>query len=542
MMHRSNVKSLAEVNRIFMVVLDGSDFLDALLSLRKAGFRGNVRAISHQQWKLFLENKCEKCALLPDNATSLPKRVAAITRSLVGNAKWAEAVVWVNPLGGRWNKLLRVIARQWPVFCFQDGQSRLFAPGVQPGRPSAVQIAGQERELAIKYLRPALRQRRRQKGKIRLGVDGEGVQLREATGIQWYRRHLLAAFCEDDIDIDLAVTYPAVEVRNVWELPWANKLCPIPRTMFNYPPKDRDKAFPIEAITGPVDLFHYTFFRLFPPCKFDKVVATLYDAMPIIIPETYPQHIIDHYDVMLPFWRDECSRVICISEATRRDAVEAMKIPESKLAVIYPGRHPHYYRRDEEEVAAVLSCYGIREPYFLALSSLVPHKNVQALCKAFAIVKKTKKIPHQLVLVGRPGWKIFGILDDLLRAGFASDVVFTGYADFADVPALYSGAEAFCHPSLFEGYGLPVQEAMCCGCPVLLSNCTSLPEVAGDAGIYWNPRDIDSMVDVLTRFVEQDALRAKAREDVLRQAETFPTWHDVALAHKTIYEQVIQNK
>ncbi len=538
-MKQASVDILARAKRLLLVVLNGAHFPAAAMALRDAGFKGELRVISHGDWRPVIEGKCAHFIALPQAAQPASSRAVALAAALLRQHARAQAIIWVEPSPLSRRVFIRGLRLRRPVFSFYDGHLR---PYGAPGRltpPGIQHVGGRERELAVEYLRPVLRQRRHEPAGIRIGADGDGIHLREATGIQWYRRHLFAALCADELDVDLRVTYPVSEVRTAWELPWNRNLCTIPATLRTYRPTDMARRYPIEAVTGPIDLFHQTFFE--PPQFFyPKSVATLFDAMPLVVPETYPERIVKAYANIIPWWRDECDHVVCISEATKRDAMALMQIPEDKLSVIYPGKHAHYYRRAEEEVASVLARYGIRPPYFLALGSLVPHKNLHRLAEAFSRLKSELNLPHQLVLVGRPGWKVEQVFGPMAGKLALEDVLFTGYVDFADVPALYSGAEAYCHPSLYEGYGLPVQEAMCCGCPVLLSNSSSLPEVAGDAGLYWDPENTDDIAAVLRRFCEDDTLREGLRERAVKRAGTFPTWREVAEAHRRVYEAVLQ--
>ena len=533
-----DTKDLATMKRLLLVVMNGAHFPNAAVLLREVGFAGETRVITHADWRPVVLGKCAQLVPLPPSASPAKTRAIALGRALLRHHSWAQAVVWVEPSAESQKIFLPFLRRRRPIFSFYDGHVKPYGSAGRLGPPGIQHVGGRERDLAFEYLRPVLRQRRREPAGIRVGVDGDGIHLREATGIQWYRRHLFGALCDDACDVDLRVTYPLPEVRTTWELPWNRKLCTIPATVRTYRPVELAMRYPIEAITGPIDLFHQTFFE--PPQYFyPKSVATLFDAMPLVVPETYPERILKAYKGIIPWWRDECDHLICISEATKRDAMELMKIPEEKLSVIYPGKHPHFHRRGDAEVAAVLKRYGIRPPYFMALGSLVPHKNLHRLAEAFCRVKKELGIPHQLVLVGRPGWKVdqvFGPLGDTLSY---EDLLFTGYMDFADVPALYSGADAYCHPALYEGYGLPVQEAMCCGCPVVLSNSSSLPEVAGDAGLYFEPKDTGAIADALRRFCEDDALRSDLRSRAAQRVATFPDWGEVALAHRRVYEQVL---
>ena len=538
-MGSSATKTIAAMPRLLLVVMDGKAFPDAAVALRTAGFKGALRVISGRDWLPVIEGKCEGFVALPPASAPARRRFAALALALARHHTWAKAVVWVEPSPRSRRFLIPAVRARRPVFAFYDGHLKSYG---SPGRltpPGIQHVGGRERDLAIHYLRPYLRATRRSSGALRLGVDGDGIHTREATGVQWYRRHLFAALGDDELDIDLALVSGSAEARCAWELPWSHNMCRVPPPIASYRPSTRAEAPPIDLVTGPIDLFHLTFFAL-PPYRFGKAVATVYDLMPLAMPEAFPKRFVDRLEEIQPFWRDECAKLICISEATRRDLERYMGIGPEKTVCIPVARHEHYAPRTEKEITQVRQRLGIEGPYFMALGSLAPHKNLHRLCAAFALLKQEHKLPHQLVLVGRPAWEVERVFAEIAGAGeVLRDIIFTGYLDYADVPALYSGAVAYCQPSLYEGYGLPVQEAMCCGAPVLVSDRTSLPEVAGDAGFYCDPGDTEDMAGKLLKLAEDTGLREDYRAKSLERVADFLTWKQVALAHREIYEQVI---
>lgn len=528
--------AIAAYRRILLIDQDGNQFANAMNVLHDAGFRGEAWGVTHGEWAPILQGRCARVLPLPDSNTPRKRRAVALLRILLGNRGRVDAIVWTCPPRGHLGRIARALTAGRPVYCFHHGQPEREDPRKKPGPPSIEHGGPREQEVALRHLGPLLAQATKAAPTLCLGIDGDVLHTREATGVPWVRRHLFAALCAEELGIDLRVVAPVAEARSVWEMPWSRRMRRVPPAIAAYMPPDRERATPIEAVTGPIDLFHQTLFDP-PRFRFKKVVATVHDVTPLALPDAFPDRFRERLHAIAPFWRDECARLICVSEATRNDLEAYLNIPKSRTVCIPNGRHPHFAPREAAEVETALARYGIEAPYFMALGAIAPHKNLRRLCEAFARVQANTDAPHQLVIVGPSGWMTREVLEGVGKSGVADRIRFTGYADWCDLPALYSGATAFCMPSLYEGYGLPVQEAMCCGCPVLVSNRSSLPEVAGDAGTYWDPEDTDSMAEAMLKAANSEREAPSAR--VLAHAGTFPAWRDVALAHRRVYDEVL---
>lgn len=205
--------------------------------------------------------------------------------------------------------------------------------------------------------------------------------------------------------------------------------------------------------------------------------------------------------------------VLADSEATRADLLHYYRIPEGKIIVVYPGRDETLAPvADLEALAAVRARYSLADPYLLYVGTLHPRKNLVRLVQAFAALLRSgpESIPSdlQLVLAGQKGWLYEEIFAQVRKLGLTGRVVLTGYVPDADLAALLSGALAFVFPSLYEGFGLPVLEAMACGTPVVCSGVSSLPEVAGDAALLVDPLDVEALAEALGRIATDDELRA----------------------------------
>jgi glycosyltransferase involved in cell wall biosynthesis len=244
--------------------------------------------------------------------------------------------------------------------------------------------------------------------------------------------------------------------------------------------------------------------------------------------------------------------VLADSEATRRDLVRHYQIPEDKIAVVYPGRDETLAPvTDPTMLDAIRARYGLSGPYLLYVGTLQPRKNLVRLVQAFALLLESLAASHQspisnlqspasnlqLVLAGQKGWLYDEILSQIRKLDLTGRVILTGYVPDADLPALLSGALAFVFPSLYEGFGFPVLEAMACGTPVICSDASSLPEVAGDAALLVDPEDMEALAAALQRLVSDEALRRELVERGYRQVQRF-SWRGCAEEALQVLEAV----
>ncbi|MEM2126284.1 MAG: glycosyltransferase family 1 protein, partial [Candidatus Methanosuratincola sp.] len=209
-----------------------------------------------------------------------------------------------------------------------------------------------------------------------------------------------------------------------------------------------------------VDVFHATD-HLLPNFSQIKTVFTLHDLIFLFHPETHKPLNRWFLTLMMPRFLRAADAVIAVSECTKRDAVRAYGIPEEKITVIYEGVSPRFRPANPEAVQAVRAKYGLPEHFILYVGTIEPRKNLVALLEAYAAIL-TRNTQHaiRLVIVGKKGWLYEGFFRRLRELGLEERVHFTGYVPDEDLPALYSAADLFVFPSLYEGFGLPVLEAM----------------------------------------------------------------------------------
>lgn len=218
------------------------------------------------------------------------------------------------------------------------------------------------------------------------------------------------------------------------------------------------------------------------------------------------------------------AHIVADSEATREDLVSFYRADPAKITVAYPAGTPGLGPvEDPARLEEVRARYHTGEEYFLYVGTIQPRKNLITLLEAYARLLAEGKLPRRvrLVLAGRPGWLCEGILARAWQADLADQVILPGYVPVEDLAALLSGAVAFVFPSWYEGFGLPVLEAMACGVPVITSNTSSLPEVAGDAALLINPAEVGDLANAMACLYDDKALRQDLSQRGQARARAF---------------------
>ena len=244
---------------------------------------------------------------------------------------------------------------------------------------------------------------------------------------------------------------------------------------------------------------------------------------------------------MMPRFLGRAQAVIAVSEFTKRDAIRLYGLRDDKITVIYEGVHPRFVLSSPAQVAAIRRTYHLPEHVILYTGTIEPRKNLARLLEAYARLRSQPGLPGdlKLVIVGKKGWLYQPFFDRLGQLGLQDEVIFPGFVPGEDLPALYGAANVFAYPSLFEGFGLPVLEAMACGTPVVCSTSSSLPEVAGDAALLVDPADTAGLANALQRVLSDSSLRSSLSARGTMQAARF-TWEQAARATVAVYEHVME--
>jgi glycosyltransferase involved in cell wall biosynthesis len=286
-----------------------------------------------------------------------------------------------------------------------------------------------------------------------------------------------------------------------------------------------------------VDLFHSPHFNipLLRPCR---LVVTLHDVIYLACSQDLPSISGRlYYRAMISAAARLADRIITVSEFSKQDIVQRLKIPPETVEVIYPGIEPRFRRVSEQCASAVRSQYGITRDYILYMGIFKPRKNHAGLLRAFR---------HFLDCGATAQLVLAGPLDDfepelrrlVSELNLNTQVVFTGFVSESNLAALYSGARVYACPSLYEGFGFTVVEAMACGVPVVCSPLTSLPEVAGDAVLYADPASPQEFGRALVRAFNDTSLRSRLLERGLKNATRFQ-WNSSVTRVLEVYRSVL---
>jgi glycosyltransferase involved in cell wall biosynthesis len=298
---------------------------------------------------------------------------------------------------------------------------------------------------------------------------------------------------------------------------------------------------PVEWFTGgPLDLLHGTDFVL-PPSRAKRKLLTIHDLAFLFYPDAAMPSLHRYLNVVVPRSVRRADALIADSQHTAKDLHEQWQVPLARITVVQ-GAVDHAVFHPVEDAAAraaVRRRYGLGEqPYILALSRLEPRKNFVRLIEAYAAARAEARLPHRLVIGGRKGWLYDEIFARVQGLGLQNEVLFPGFVEEADLPALYSGAAFFAYPSLYEGFGLPIVEALACGTPVLTADNSCLPEAGGPGAIYVQAEDVTSMAEGIVRLATDDALRRQLAQAGRAHAAQF-TWERSAQQLLAAYRMLL---
>ena len=360
-----------------------------------------------------------------------------------------------------------------------------------------------------------------------IGIDASRSVSDRPTGTELYSRYLIDALLESDYSFRLYFNQP-------------------PAPSFRTPhPEIRTISFPrlwtharlsIELLLHPPDLL-FVPAHVIPIIHPRRSIVTVHDLGYLYFPETHPPRQRWYLDRSTRWNVRSATHIIADSEATKRDLIDRYRAKADRITVAYPGLDPSIQRvTDQNEIDRVKAKYKISGDYLLYLGTLQPRKNLSRLISAFTALP----LAPCLVLAGKAGWYAQPLFDQVRDHHPSAAILFPGYIEASDKSALLSGATAFVFPSLYEGFGFPILEAMQCGVPVLCSDTSSLPEVAGDAALMIDPLSVESIAQGLTQITSDESLRMNLIERGYAQAQKF-SWQACADVVLKVFDRVLNN-
>jgi len=366
--------------------------------------------------------------------------------------------------------------------------------------------------------------------------------IEQTGGIGRYARELTAALAEVDSTSSYRLFVAGASLA---------KLPPTPGDNFEWSPTPITAKWlariwqrarfplPVETFTGAVDLFHATDFVLPPTLPRARALLTVHDLSFVRVPEAASPPLRAYLETVVPRSVAAADHILADSKATKADLIDLYATPEEKITVLYSGVNRRVKRvEDGKKLASTRAKHGLAGiDYILSVGTVQPRKNYGRVIEALARLRGASHDLHY-VIAGGSGW----LEDEMLRTidnhGMKEYVHLLGYVEDRELPALYTGARMVAMASLYEGFGLPILEAMACGAPVIASNVSSLPEVAGQAALLVDPYDCDAILEAILKLETDAECRSKLIAAGYEQASRF-SWERAAKQLKSIYDRML---
>lgn len=359
-----------------------------------------------------------------------------------------------------------------------------------------------------------------------IGIDASRANKPKKTGVEWYSYHLIEEFKK----LDRRNQYFLYTNKPLAD---ALKICPsnFKEIVLKWP---IPRSWTIGRLSWEMKFGKYRPDVLFVPAHTlpllnpKKSIVTIHDIGFEHFPEAY--HWADklYHKLIIQIIKRAASKIITVSEFTKRDIIQTYKIPAEKIFVVHNGYDNKKYKPQLDTREILKNKYQIDFPYILFVGRLELKKNIPRLVEAFGQFKiQHPDSKHKLVLVGTKGLTFSLVENQIKKYNLAKDIVLPGWVSDEDLPLFHSNAEVFAFPSLFEGFGIPVLEAMACGCPVICSNTTSLPEVAEKAALMFDPLKTEEILAALEQVIFNQELRSKLIAAGLERAREF-SWEKAA--------------
>ena len=366
----------------------------------------------------------------------------------------------------------------------------------------------------------------------RIGIDAR-LTFYSQAGISQYTQHLVGQLARLDPESSYLLLQSRKDRRNLASA--ANQ-----RRVACWTPahhRFERRALGIETLPLRLDLLHSPDF-IPPHSKHFRSVITVHDLAFLRYPEFMTVASRRYYNDQIEAATRRADHIIAVSEATRADLLELLAVPAGKISVIYEAADERFRPLSGEEVSAQLKAYDLTPGYALFVGTFEPRKNIDGLLRAYAILRSDLPDAPRLVMVGKRGWLDDDLLPLVAELGLEEHVRWLESVPYSQLQAIYNGAGVLCMPSYYEGFGLPVLEAMACGKPVIVANRSSLPEVVGDAGVLVNPDDTTEIAAAMQRVLSDNDYAESLSRAGLARAATF-SWEKAARETLAVYRQVL---
>ena len=365
---------------------------------------------------------------------------------------------------------------------------------------------------------------------LRVCIDGSPLLVRSAgvkTYLYQWLRSLLASGSSHKLTIyPMMGRLPALEHQH--------SIKPLFSTAFHFAILG---ALNRGWLLGPsCDVFHASNLVRTLPRNAKAITATLHDLTTWIMPQMHTRGNIAADQAFAETIIRKADRLIAVSEHTRQDAIRVLRIPGDRIDVIHHGVPDRYFQATSEDAGLVAGKYKLERPYILFCATIEPRKNLDILLDAYELLAPSIRETLDLVVGGMAGWASQATLERLKRS--VKGVRYLGYVPENDMPGLTRGATVFVYPSLYEGFGLPLAQAMAAGVPTITSRVSSMPEIAGDGALLIDPKSTEELHAAMTRLLlspsEREQLSARAR----LQAEGY-RWKDCASKSWSFFEKAL---
>jgi alpha-1,3-rhamnosyl/mannosyltransferase len=352
-------------------------------------------------------------------------------------------------------------------------------------------------------------------------IDCSPLLVRSA-GVKTYLYHLinaLRALSPESIRTFLAPSHPGLLHEGGFKLhPWQIATL----IALNELP-----SFLATLVAPRCDIFHASNLLRGIPRR-PRLTGTVHDVTSWILPECHTPDNIAADKAFAERVLKRADGLIAVSENTKRDAVRVLNIAPDKIRVIHLGIPPAYRSVPPPDITRLARQLALQKPYFLSVGTIEPRKNLDTLLTAWQTLSPSLRENYDLIVAGPPGWSSDATTKRLLQANTDKQGIrYLGYIPEPDLPALTAGATAFVYPSLYEGFGIPVAQAMAAGSPVITSNLSSLPEITAGSAVLIDPRSVAELTGAIQRVGESPGLRARLKTQGIERANQF-TWEKAA--------------